>query len=151
MLKEGDKIPKFTVKDFQGESVSTDDLIGSPFILYFYPKNGTPGCTDQACQFRDEMDNFDDMDILVIGVSADNEESHKKFIEKEELNFPLLSDEKYDMAKAFGVFQEKDGVKSVVRSTFLCDDEGLILWVESPVNVEGHAERVLNAIDEIME
>lgn len=152
MLKQGDTIPDFEVKDFQGEKVTKEDLIGSPFILYFYPKDGTPGCTDEACQFRDEMDAFDDFDILVIGVSPDSAESHLKFIEKEELNFPLLCDEKLEMAKAFGVapVDGKDA-SSITRSTFLCDDEGVVLWVESPVKVEGHAERVLDAIEEMME
>lgn len=148
----GDTIPQFKVKDFDGEVVTTDDLIGSPFIVYFYPKDDTPGCTDQACQFRDIMDVFDDLDILVIGVSPDSAESHRKFIEKHELNFPLLCDEKLEMAKAFGAVKtEADGSVSIVRSTFLCDDEGVIQWLEMPVKVENHAERVVKAIEDLFE
>lgn len=147
-LKVGDMIPSFSVKDFEGETVTNEDMIGSPFILYFYPKDDTPGCTTEACEFRDLMDGFDDLDVLVVGVSPDSPESHKKFIEKHELNFPLLCDEKMEMAKKFGVL--KDG-KAIVRSTFFCDEDGVILWIESPVSVEGHAERAISVIEEMME
>lgn len=146
-MNVGDPIPEFEVKDFEGEMVAKEDLIGSPFVLYFYPKDDTPGCTTEACNFRDVMDSFDDLDILVVGVSPDSIESHKKFIEKHELNFPLLSDEKKEMSKAFGVLNDKGGI---VRSTFLCDDEGTVVWMEKPVNVEGHIDRVLDAIEEVL-
>lgn len=147
-LKVGDKIPAFKVKDFEGEDVTNEDMVGSPFVLYFYPKDDTSGCTTQACEFRDLMDGFDDLDVLVVGVSPDSPESHKKFMEKNELNFPLLCDQKLEMAKAFGV--TKDGT-SVTRSTFFCDEDGVIVWIETPVTPEGHAERVISVIEELME
>lgn len=144
-LKIGDEIPDFKVKDFQGETVTRDDLIGSPFVLYFYPKDETSTCTKEACDFRDTMEGFDDLDILVVGVSPDSTESHKKFIDKNELNFPLLCDEKKEMARAFGVLNN-DG--SLIRTTFLCDDEGIIQWIEQPVEVEGHVDRILQAVED---
>lgn len=146
MLKVGDAIPEFSLKDFQGDTVVRDDILGSPFILYFYPKDNTPGCTDQACQFRDAADDFEELDILVVGVSPDSPESHRKFIEGQELNFPLLCDEKLELAKAFGVLKD-DGKNSIIRSTFLFDEDGIVQWVESPVKVEGHVDRILDAIE----
>lgn len=149
VLNVGDSIPEFKVKDFEGEMVSHEDLLGSPFIIYFYPKDDTPGCTQEACEFRDEMEAFEDMDILVIGVSPDGVKSHNDFMEKHELNFPLFCDENFEMAKAFGVLQSKpDGSSSVVRSTFLFDEDGVLQWAENPVKVEGHVERVLEAVED---
>jgi peroxiredoxin Q/BCP len=147
-LKPGDSIPPFKIIDCEGETVTQEDLLGSPFILYFYPKDDTPGCTSEACDYRDHMEVFDDMDILVVGISPDTCESHKKFIEKHDLNFPLLCDEKLEVANKFGAIKG-DGT-SIERSTFLFDDEGVLQWNEQPVKVEGHVERVINAIDEIM-
>lgn len=144
-LKIGDAIPDFKVKDFEGETVTQEDLLGSPFVLYFYPKDETSHCTKEACDFRDTMEGFDDLDILIVGVSPDNAESHKKFVAKHELNFPLLCDEKKEMARAFGAAKE-DG--SIIRSTFLCDEDGIIQWIEQPVSVDGHVERVLEAVEE---
>lgn len=143
-LNVGDTIPDFSVKDMEGQSVSKEDVVGGPFVLYFYPKDDTPGCTKEACSFRDIMDSFEDMDILVIGVSPDSPESHQKFSQKHELNFPLLSDQNLEMSKAFGVFNGK----SIERTTFLCDEDGTVQWIERPVKVDGHVERVLEAIDE---
>lgn len=143
MLKVGDEIPEFTMTDFQGETVTKEDVLGSPFVLYFYPKDDTPGCTDEACQFRDAVDDLDDLDILVVGVSPDSPASHLKFIEKHELNFPLLCDEKLDFARACGVVKEGN---SIIRSTFLVDEDGVVQWVESPVKVEGHVERILDVL-----
>lgn len=144
-MKIGDEIPDFKVKDFEGEAVTKDDLIGSPFLLYFYPKDETPHCTKEACEFRDMMEPFDDLDILIVGISSDSPETHKKFIEKHDLNFPLLSDEKKEMARAFGVVSA-DG--SIIRSTFLCDEEGMVQWIEKPVDVEGHVERAMEAVED---
>lgn len=153
-LKVGSRLPKFTIKDFEGEPVTQDDLLGIPFVLYFYPKNDTPGCTKEACSFRDFMPTFDDLEFIVIGVSSDNPDSHQKFMEKYELNFPLLSDENLELSKQFGIVKEKtnDAGKpalSVERSTFIIDEEGVIQWVESPVKVDGHVDRVVQAIEEI--
>ena len=145
-MNVGDKIPDFSLKDYDEETVTREDLTGSRFVLYFYPKDDTPGCTKEACEFRDALDTFDELDTLVIGVSPDSIASHKKFVEKHKLDFSLLSDEKKEMAKAFGVLKE-DG--SIIRSTFLCDKDGTIMWIEKPVNVEDHVTRVMDAIDEV--
>lgn len=147
MLNIGDTLPSFKVKDQNGETITKEDLIGSPFVLYFYPKDDTPGCTKEACEFRDVMDSFDDIEILVLGVSPDSPESHKKFIAKHDLNFPLISDDKKVLSAKCGVIGEDN---RIVRSTFLFDAEGTVQWVESPVKVEGHVQRVIAAIQEVL-
>lgn len=151
-LKVGDIVPSFQVKDSEGEVVTQDDLIGSPFVVYFYPKDDTPGCTTEACEYRDQMEMFDDMDVLVVGVSPDKAESHKRFSDKHGLNFPLLCDEKLDMASKFGAVKTgPDGKTGIERSTYLFDEEGNLFWTEQPVKVEGHVERVIEAVQELME
>lgn len=151
-LKVGAEIPEFKAKDMNGNPITKDDLLGAPFIVYFYPKDDTPGCTKEACEFRDLMEGFDDMNVAVVGVSPDTPNSHQKFIDKYELNFPLISDEKWELAQKFGVTKNNpSGGNSIVRTTFLCNDTGEVLWVESPVQVEGHAQRVINAIQDILE
>jgi peroxiredoxin Q/BCP len=150
LIREGSEIPAFTAKDYSGAAISKDDLLGSPFIIYFYPKDDTPGCTKEACSFRDSISRFNDLDVTVIGVSPDNAESHQKFIDKYQLNFSLISDENFDIARKFGVVTPKEGGGfSIVRSTFLCDENGIIQWVESPVEVDGHIERVISAISDV--
>lgn len=147
-IQIGTEIPEFTAKDFSGETITKEDLLGAPFVIYFYAKDDTPGCTSQACQFRDLMESFDEMNVMVVGISPDSAESHQKFMEKHELNFPLLCDEKLEIARQFGVAKPKDGGGwTIVRSTFLCDEEGVIHWVESPVKVEDHVQRVIAAIE----
>jgi len=152
-LEVGDKIPDFAIKDYEGIELESDDLTGNPFVLYFYPKDETPGCTKEACSFRDSMERFEGMGTTVIGVSPDSASSHANFIGKHNLNFTLLCDEDMALATLFGAIQEKnEGDKSkpsIVRSTFLINSEGVIQWLERPVSVEGHAERVLNAIEEL--
>jgi len=152
-LKINDQIPAFTIKDYDGMEIESDDLTGSPFVLYFYPKDDTPGCTTQACSFRANMDQFDDIETTVIGVSPDSAESHHKFMQKHKLNFTLLCDENMDLAKKFGAVQEKvvgdSKTIGVLRSTFVIDAEGIIRWIEKPVTVEGHSLRVLEAVKEI--
>ncbi len=147
VLEVGDRIPAFQIKDFKGESVNREDLLGTPFVLYFYPKDDTPGCTKEACEFRDVVDSFNDVEINIIGVSPDRPESHQKFAAKHELNFPLLSDESKELAQLCGVV---DASGKIVRTTFICDGDGVILWVEHPVNVSGHVQRVLAAIREVL-
>lgn len=150
-LEIGLEIPAFKAKDFEGEPITRDDLLGAPFVIYFYPKDDTPGCTQEACEFRDLMESFEEMNVMVVGVSPDGTASHQKFMDKHELNFPLISDEDFSIAKAFGVVKEKEsGGFSIVRSTFLCDEDGVIQWVESPVKVEGHVQRVLAAIQDML-
>jgi Peroxiredoxin len=150
----GDKIPAFAIKDYEDIELESEDLIGSPFVLYFYPKDDTPGCTQEACSFRDSMDIFDDLETTVIGVSPDDAASHEKFIKKHGLNFTLLCDEKMSLAKKFGAIREKDvdGKKTtgILRSTFVVDSTGIIRWLERPVDVEGHSDRVLKAVKQIV-
>lgn len=150
-LKAGSKAPEFTSADYEGMEIGSEDLLGTPYILYFYPKDDTPKCTLEACSFRDSQETFDDLNIQVIGVSADSPESHAKFADKHDLDFPLLCDENLDLAKKFDVLEEKevDGKKQrgIVRSTFLIDTNGTIRWLETPVNVEGHVDRILQAIE----
>ena len=143
-LKVGDKIPRFHVKDHAGYSVREEDVIGTPLVIYFYPKDQTPTCTKEACSFQNSLPKFDQLQVLVLGVSPDSVGSHKKFIEKNNLQFSLLSDAKKDMCKKFGVLK---GDK-VIRSTFVVNARGVIQWIEKPVKVEGHVKRVLEAIKE---
>ena len=148
VLDVGAEIPEFSVKDFEGEPITKEDLLGAPFIIYFYPKDDTPGCTKEACSFRDSIGHFDDLNVMVIGVSPDSSSSHQKFQEKYQLNFPLLADETGEMGRLFGVISTNEqGKKSFVRSTFFCDESGIVLWRESPVSVEGHVERVMQAVE----
>ncbi len=148
-IKIGDTIPDFSIKDYDGIEIESEDLIGSPFVLYFYPKDDTPGCTLQACAFRDNMDIFDNLETTVLGVSADSAESHHNFIKKHNLNFTLLCDENLDLARKFGVIQENGERTGILRSTFVIDAAGIVRWIENPVTVEGHAERVLAAVEKI--
>lgn len=147
LLQVGDTLPTFKAKDHDGDAITNEDLLGSPFVLYFYPKDDTPGCTQEACEFRDVMESFDDVEIFVAGVSPDSPDSHRQFIEKHELNFPLISDAKKELAEKCGVLGI-DG--NVIRTTFLFDEEGTVQWVESPVNVNGHVHRVISAIEEVL-
>ncbi|NGX42707.1 MAG: putative peroxiredoxin bcp [Chlamydiae bacterium] len=140
----GDTIPPFHVKDHEGYEVTDEDVVGTPLVLYFYPKDETPGCTEEACSFRDNMGKFDNLHALVLGVSPDSVESHKKFLEKHKLPFSLLSDEKKDMCKMFDVLQDDN----VVRTTFVINPRGIIRWIEKSVDVKGHTERVIKAIEE---
>lgn len=148
-VKIGDEIPAFSVKDYDGIEIESDDLIGSPFVLYFYPKDDTPGCILEACSFRDSMDIFDNLETTVIGVSADSAESHHNFIKKHNLNFTLLCDENLELAKKFGAIQESGDKKGILRSTFVIDAAGIVRWIEKPVTVDGHAQRVLEAVEKI--
>lgn len=151
LLKIGETIPSFEAKDFEGEIISQKDLLGTPFVIYFYPKDDTPGCTQEACEFRDLMESFQELDVLVVGISPDSPESHQKFMSKHNLNFPLISDERHELAKKFGVIKTKEGGGiGIIRSTFLCDQDGVVYWMEAPVKVAGHVERVLQAIEKTL-
>lgn len=151
VLEVGDPIPTFKLKDAEGLEFTDEDFIGAPLVLYFYPKDDTPGCTKEACSFRDNLQRLDALDVIVIGVSPDSEESHEKFIEKHNLNFTLFADTTKELCKAFGVIHEevKDGkkVERLERTTFLIDYDGTIQWIERPVNVEGHVDRVIEAVN----
>jgi len=149
MAKEGEDAPPFALKDDEGNPVSLTDFAGRKFVLYFYPKDDTPGCTTEACGFRDEFAEFRTRGITVVGVSADSVESHAKFKAKYRLSFPLLSDPDKQVLQAYGVWKEKSsyGKKrmGVERTTFIIDGNGKIAKVFSRVKSAGHADEVLKA------
>lgn len=153
-INVGDAIPEFKAKDEEGNELTAEDLFGTPVILYFYPKDDTPGCTKEACSFRDSMERLATEDILVLGVSPDSSQSHQKFIEKYHLNFSLLADENKELSRKFDVIQEKAAFgqqkMGIERTTFLIDRDGIIRWIERPVTVEGHVDRVLAALKHVV-
>ena len=152
MLKEGDKAPDFTAKNQDGETVKLKDLQGKRVVLYFYPKDDTPGCTKEACSFRDADDIFAEKGIRVLGVSIDDEKSHKKFISKYQLPFDLLADTDKEIVEKYGVWGEKSmyGRKymGTLRKTFLIDEQGKIVKMFDKVKVAEHADEVLKAFGE---
>ncbi len=145
----GKAAPAFSMMNDEGRKVSLKDFRGQRVILYFYPKDDTPGCTTEACAFRDAEANFAEADAVVLGVSKDNVASHKKFKTKYKLNFPLLVDES-GVAEAYGVWKEKNmyGRKymGVERSTFLIDEQGKVRAEWRKVSVPGHADEVIKAL-----
>jgi len=150
MLKVGDKAPVFAGIDDQGKKVELKNFRGKKVILYFYPKDNTPGCTQESCDFRDVISRIKKKDTVVLGVSPDSVASHQKFKVKFSLPFPLISDEDHKIAIAYGTWQEKSmyGKKymGIVRSTFVIDGNGLIFQVYEKVKVKGHVEAVLNTL-----
>jgi peroxiredoxin Q/BCP len=152
MLKEGDKAPDFNAKDQDGNDVKLADLKGQRVVLYFYPKDDTPGCTKEACSFRDADDVYKSKGIRVLGVSTDNEKSHQKFISKFQLPFDLLADTDKQIVEAYGVWGEKSmyGRKymGTFRKTFLIDGDGKIVKIFDKVDVSAHADEVLTAFGE---
>ena len=147
MLEVGMKAPDFTLPDKRGKSVSLSDFLGKKVVLYFYPKDSTPGCTRQACAFAQNYSNFEDKNVVVIGISKDSVASHLKFAEKYELPFVLLSDPELQAIQAYGVWQEKKlyGKVSmgVVRSTYLIDEQGVIEKVMPKVKPDTNATEIL--------
>jgi len=147
MLEAGAKMPTVTLTDDAGSACSTKDLLGRSLVLYFYPKDDTPGCTNEATQFRDLIEEFEEKGARVVGVSRDSVASHQKFKEKHGIPFTLLADVDSKLCDAFGVIVEKNmyGKKSmgIQRSTFLIDPKGKIVHVWPKVSVDGHAEDVL--------
>jgi peroxiredoxin Q/BCP len=150
MLKTGDKAPDFTLPSSDGSKVSLSDFKGKKVILYFYPKDDTPGCTKEACSFRDAIDAFKRKKAVVLGVSADDLKSHQKFIEKYSLPFPLLSDVEKKVISAYGVWKQKSlyGRKfmGIERRTFLIDEKGYIQYIFPKVRVEGHTGELLEKL-----
>ena len=150
MLKQGDKAPDFTAAADGGETVRLKDLRGKKVVLYFYPKDNTPGCTQEACDFRDSISRFRRMGVVVLGVSPDSVKSHEKFKAKFELPFPLLADEDHAIAEAYGAWRQKSmyGRKymGIVRSTFVIDERGRIAEVHEKVKVKGHVDQLLEAV-----
>ncbi len=151
MLQAGETAPEFTTRDAQGNEVKLSALRGQNVVLYFYPKDDTPGCTKEACSFRDANTTYEQAGIKVLGVSLDDEASHQAFAAKFNLPFTLLADTDHSVADAYGVYGEQRwGDKTfmgVARKTFLIDKEGKIKKVFDKVNVEQHADEVLAAFN----
>ncbi len=149
MPKEGAAAPAFATTDTNGEKVSLKDLRGQKVVLYFYPKDDTPGCTVEACSFRDSFAKYKKRGITVLGVSPDNEAAHKKFTAKYKLPFNLLTDTDHAIADAYGVYGEKKFMgrtyMGVKRTTFLIDEKGKIKKIFEKVKPEEHASEVLDA------
>ncbi|MCE9528605.1 MAG: thioredoxin-dependent thiol peroxidase, partial [Planctomycetales bacterium] len=143
----------FTLAAHDGSKVKLSDLKGSPVVLYFYPADDTPGCTREACAFRDRSEDLKKLGAKVIGISPDDVASHVKFVKKFNLNFPLLADPDHSVAEKYGAWREKNmyGKKKmgIARSTFLIDAEGKIAKVWKAVKVDGHDEHVLAALKEL--
>ena len=150
MLEIGSKAPDFTLRDKDGHSVSLSDFKGHKVVLYFYPKDNTPGCTRQACAFAAAYSEFERKNAVVIGVSKDSVSSHEKFAEKYNLPFILLSDPELQAIQAYGVWQEKKlyGKTSmgVVRTTFLIDEQGKMLKIMPKVKPDTNAAEVLGVL-----
>jgi peroxiredoxin Q/BCP len=144
-LNVGDLIPAFTAKDQNGNTITDRQLRGNPFVLYFYPKDGTPGCTTEACDFRDQLQDFEALSARVVGISPDGANDHQKFIASHNLNFTLLCDEGHKIADKFDVWQNN----ALERTTFVVNPDGIIAWIERRVNVKDHVKRVLQVLQDI--
>jgi peroxiredoxin Q/BCP len=147
-LKIGDKAPNFEGVDQHGNNISSKDYTGKKTVIYFYPKDNTPGCTAQACSIRDNYDSLLKNGIQVIGISADSVVSHQKFVTKYDLPFPLIADEDKSIIEAFGVWgpkkfmgKEYDGIH---RTTFLLDEEAIVKGIIEKPNTKAHAEEILS-------
>ena len=153
MMEEGMKAPLFTLQDKDGNMVSLESFRGSYVLVYFYPKDNTPGCTVEACSIRDNMPDLSSLGLTVIGISPDKGESHRKFIDKYGLGFTLLSDPEHRTMEEYGAYGEKMmyGKKTVgvIRSSFLIDPEGTIVKVWKKVNTKTHGEDVRKVLAEI--
>ena len=149
MVKEGSAAPAFKTTDANGETVNLKDFRGKKVVLYFYPKDDTPGCTKEACSFRDAFSKFKKQGITILGVSPDSEKSHQKFATKYKLPFTLLADTDHSIADAYGVYGEKKFMgrtyMGIHRTTFLIDEKGKIKKVFEKVKPEDHADEVLGA------
>ena len=150
MLKVGDKAPDFILKNEQNQDVTLSDFIGKKVVIYFYPKDNTPGCTKEACSFRDVYDDILEAGAVVIGISKDNASSHENFKDKHNLPFYLLSDPNNTVIEAYGAWQEKKmfgkTYMGILRSTFIIDENGNIIKLYPKVKIDTHAEEVLKAL-----
>jgi peroxiredoxin Q/BCP len=149
-IEASEKAPAFTLTADDGKKVRLSDLKGGPVVVYFYPRDDTPGCTREACAFRDQKAGLKKLGATVLGISTDSTASHEKFRDKYELNFPLLSDPEHAVAEKYGAWREKNmyGKKSmgIQRSTFLIDADGKVAKVWKAVKVDGHDEQVVAAL-----
>jgi thioredoxin-dependent peroxiredoxin len=152
-LEIGSKAPAFSLVSDSGKKVKLSDYKGQPVVLYFYPKDDTPGCTKQACAFRDASKQMKDLGAVVLGVSPDSHDSHAKFRDKFSLNFPLLADPDHKLADEYGAWREKNmyGKKSmgIQRSTYLIAADGTIAKVWKKVSVDGHDSQVIEALQQL--
>ena len=150
LLEEGAKAPEFTAKDQNGKTISLSDFRGKDVILYFYPKDDTPGCTAEACDFRDNYQALQQQGFTVIGVSTDDEQSHQKFISKHQLPFTLIADTDKQIVEAYGVWVEKNmyGKKymGTARKTFIIDKEGNIRRIIDKVDTKNSSQQVLDLL-----
>ncbi|MGV3053317.1 thioredoxin-dependent thiol peroxidase [Staphylococcus chromogenes] len=146
MLTNGDQFPDFKLENQNGEVITKSSLKGQKAILYFYPRDNTPTCTTEACDFRDYLSYFNDLDVKVYGISGDSKRKHQNFIEKHQLNFDLLVDEDYQLSKATGVYQLKKTfgkeTMGIVRTTFIIDEEGKVMDVIEKVKVKSQMDQL---------
>ena len=153
MPQAGEKAPQFDSYDQDGKKISLKDFKGKTVVLYFYPKDNTPGCTKEACSLRDRYPSFKKKSVIILGVSKDSQKSHKGFIEKHDLPFILISDIDKKVQEAYGVWQEKNmygrKVMGTVRTTFIISPEQKIAYVFNKVDCENHAEEVLEKLEEL--
>lgn len=150
MLKEGDKAPDFVLKNEQDQDVALSNFLGKKVVLYFYPKDNTPGCTTEACSFRDIYDDILDAGAVVIGISKDSISSHEKFKNKHQLPFYLLSDTDHSVIESYGAWKEKKMfgkvTMGIVRSTYIIDETGIIIKVYPKVKIDSHSKEVLEVL-----
>ncbi|GEQ06886.1 thioredoxin-dependent thiol peroxidase [Staphylococcus gallinarum] len=150
MLKKGDMFPQFKLENQNGEVISNETIKGNKTVLYFYPRDNTPTCTTEACDFRDNLASFNELGVNVFGISGDSKKKHQNFIEKLGLNFDLLVDEDFQLSKATGVYQLKKsfGKESmgIVRTTFILDEEGKVIDVIEKVKVKTQMETLKNIL-----
>ena len=153
MVSVGKSAPAFTLDTDSGERLSLKDLKGRPVVLYFYPKDDTPGCTVEACEFRDAFPRFKGTKAVILGISPDSVASHVKFKTKFDLPFTLLADPDHAIAEKYGVWQKKSmygrTYMGIARTTFVIDKDGKVAKVFEKVKPKGHAEEVEQAIDEL--
>ncbi len=152
-ITEGQTAPDFALENAEGETVRLSDFRGRKVVLYFYPKDDTPGCTQEACSFRDSLERVQSLGAVVLGVSPDSVASHRKFAAKHGLNFPLLADPDTTVAQQYGVWVKKSmygrEYMGIERTTFILDENGVVRKVFPKVKVKGHAEEVLKALEEM--
>ena len=151
VIEPGKKAPAFSLNDQDGKTHRLSDYVGRPVVLYFYPKDDTPGCTKEACAFRDNLPRFKSSKAAIFGVSILDEASKARFADKYNLNFPLLADEDHGVAEKYGVWQKKSlygrSFMGNVRTTYLVDQNGRVAKRWDSVKVDGHAEAVLEAVN----
>lgn len=149
-LVAGDKAPDFNLLDQDSKPISLSDFAGTPLVVYFYPAAMTPGCTTEACDFRDRLDRVTSLGYRVVGISPDAPSKLAKFRERDALNFPLLSDEDHKVAEAWGAWGEKQNYgrtyEGLIRSTFVLDADGIVTHALYNVKATGHAERIVNLL-----